>query len=483
MRGCSVPRPLHDASLGPTAAVGRAPRDSSPAPVHPIGERPPAERSAPHPRLTVVRSPWRKVVLLALAVAVVPAALLASREAPTGERPVRAAVGAPERHAPPPSRPPSPSPSPAAVPPPPSAVPAAPAPSLSPAPSPAPPHAAGGPPAVLVRSVGALPPDVVPRLAALEPVTAVVEVGAGAALLRASRDAGGDPVGALDPGWGLPLDVIAVDPGPYAALLAESDRAAFLGLGPGRALLGATSARLRGLGTGTVLDVDGFSFVVTGVVDDRLVGAAELVVVTADGARVGADSVRYAVVQTDGPLAVLTAAVEAVVDGRPGVLATALGSAPWPVSWRDVLPQALVKERFGEFAIRPGEGRALTQQPGWTDAHLQTARVPILGEVRCHRMMLPALAAALAELEAAGLAALVDRGDYAGCHSPRLIAAGGPVSRHAWGLAVDLNAASNPFGAPSAQDPRLVEVMERHGFGFGGRWPVPDAMHFEYRGP
>jgi len=92
--------------------------------------------------------------------------------------------------------------------------------------------------------------------------------------------------------------------------------------------------------------------------------------------------------------------------------------------------------------------------------------VPLLGEVRCHREILGPLAAALGELEAAGLGGLVDAADYAGCFSPRLIGPGSGPSRHTWGLAVD----------------RLVEVMERHGFGFGGRWPVPDAMHFEYRG-
>ena len=33
------------------------------------------------------------------------------------------------------------------------------------------------------------------------------------------------------------------------------------------------------------------------------------------------------------------------------------------------------------------------------------------------------------------------------------------------------------------QDPRLVRIMERHGFSWGGRWPtVPDGMHFEYHG-
>ncbi len=58
----------------------------------------------------------------------------------------------------------------------------------------------------------------------------------------------------------------------------------------------------------------------------------------------------------------------------------------------------------------------------------------------------------------------------------------GAVSRHAWGLAIDLNAAANPYGERSTQDRRLVEVMERNGFAWGGRWATPDAMHFEYMG-
>jgi hypothetical protein len=29
-------------------------------------------------------------------------------------------------------------------------------------------------------------------------------------------------------------------------------------------------------------------------------------------------------------------------------------------------------------------------------------------------------------------------------------------------------------------DPRLIEIMERWGLAWGGRWIVPDGMHFEY---
>ena len=53
----------------------------------------------------------------------------------------------------------------------------------------------------------------------------------------------------------------------------------------------------------------------------------------------------------------------------------------------------------------------------------------------------------------------------------------------ALGLAVDLNASVNGQYRESNQDPRLVRIMEKHGFTWGGRWPTaPDPMHFEWHG-
>ena len=58
----------------------------------------------------------------------------------------------------------------------------------------------------------------------------------------------------------------------------------------------------------------------------------------------------------------------------------------------------------------------------------------------------------------------------------------GQLSLHAWGVAIDINAAANPFMGRSRQDPRLVRTMQRHGFTWGGEWPTrPDPMHFELR--
>ncbi len=70
-----------------------------------------------------------------------------------------------------------------------------------------------------------------------------------------------------------------------------------------------------------------------------------------------------------------------------------------------------------------------------------------------------------------------------GCWNPRLIRADDGISRHAWGAALDLNVNANPTGLASAQDPRLVEVMQRWGFTSGAHWLVPDPSHFEYLQP
>jgi hypothetical protein len=56
---------------------------------------------------------------------------------------------------------------------------------------------------------------------------------------------------------------------------------------------------------------------------------------------------------------------------------------------------------------------------------------------------------------------------------------GKPISRHAWGLAFDINVPANGYGAAPTLDPRIVEVFRRWGFKWGGDFSTPDGMHFE----
>ena len=145
-----------------------------------------------------------------------------------------------------------------------------------------------------------------------------------------------------------------------------------------------------------------------------------------------------------------------------------------------VLPTALVKEMFGDFQIKERDGVWITTEPEWREENIQNKRMPILGITRCHRLMWEPLEGALNQILEEGLAEYLIIEEWkssGGCYAPRRINrfdAGGSISRHAWGIAIDINTKS---GYP----PRVVEIFNDWGFAWGGTWTSPDEMHFELR--
>ena len=145
-----------------------------------------------------------------------------------------------------------------------------------------------------------------------------------------------------------------------------------------------------------------------------------------------------------------------------------------------VLPSALVKEMFGDFQIKERDGTWITTEPSWREENIQVKKVPILGNTRCHRLMWEPLEGALNQILDEGLAYTLSLQDFkksGGCYAPRRINrfdAGGSISRHAWGIAIDIN-------TKSSYHPRVVEIFNSWGFAWGGTWTSPDEMHFELR--
>jgi len=145
-----------------------------------------------------------------------------------------------------------------------------------------------------------------------------------------------------------------------------------------------------------------------------------------------------------------------------------------------VLPTALVKEMFGDFQLKERDGTWITTEPSWREENIQTKRVPILGSTTCHRLMWEPLEGALNQILDEGLAYTLSLQDFkksGGCYAPRRINrfdAGGSISRHAWGIAIDIN-------TKSSYHPRVVEIFNSWGFAWGGTWTSPDEMHFELR--
>ncbi len=145
-----------------------------------------------------------------------------------------------------------------------------------------------------------------------------------------------------------------------------------------------------------------------------------------------------------------------------------------------VLPNALVKEMFGDFQIKEKDGTWIITEPKWREENIERIEMPIIGRATCHRLMWEPLRGALNQIEAEGLAGTLSKEEFrtsGGCYAPRRISrfdAGGSISRHAWGIAIDIN-------TKSGYVPRVVEIFNSWGFAWGGTWTSPDEMHFELR--
>lgn len=117
----------------------------------------------------------------------------------------------------------------------------------------------------------------------------------------------------------------------------------------------------------------------------------------------------------------------------------------------------------------------------WTAQNIVPVQLPGMAATSCHRVMVPQLLAVVEELIERDLYSHLDPSQFAGCFVARHIDwnPNKPLSMHAWGLAIDFNTRDNWLGATPQMDLRVVEVFERWGFEWGGRWNRPDGMHFE----
>jgi hypothetical protein len=321
---------------------------------------------------------------------------------------------------------------------------------------------------------------------AVDGVDAVSIVRGGLTDMVASWNAEGGVVDAPDPGWSVPLDTIAVDAPAHAALAPIADRAALDGLSAGEALLGWSSAQLRRLGPGDTVELaGGRALTIAGIVEDTTVGAAELVVDLATGESLGIDVPRYLLLRHRSPRADVEAALRDVLPAGVPVQFRAPGETPFLREKDMVLPPIRLKEHLGEFAYRSERAPddAFAQEPAWQSENLEQRDLPLIGPARCHRAVLDAIEGALRELVANGLENLVEPEAFKGCWNPRYVRNGDDISRHAWGVALDVNYDDNPTGLESVQDPRLVATFERWGFTSGDSWLKPDPGHFEYVGP
>jgi hypothetical protein len=273
----------------------------------------------------------------------------------------------------------------------------------------------------------------------------------------------------------VPVETMAVDTNAYTAATGRPGRKLATML-PKGAVLSRTGAKLRKVKSGGRLRLAGNHSVTVGsVVDDTLLGGYEVALQGDLARRYGIRRAAYLLVRPRGPVDDLKRELRRLLKGRRLRFVTP-GDRPFVRGGDNVLPLSQVKSRFGEFALPSLHSG--WPDPAWRKANLVTRNLPVLGRVTCHRLVIGHLAKAMADLQRRRLGGLVDVAGFhrlGGCWSPRLVRdpQGGKLSRHAWGIAVALEATA---------DERLVQIMARNGFTWGGNFAHPDSTHFEWVG-
>ena len=147
-----------------------------------------------------------------------------------------------------------------------------------------------------------------------------------------------------------------------------------------------------------------------------------------------------------------------------------------------------VAARFGQLMYTASSSTRISVVPAYTNRLVRVAYTGVALRHHCHARVVGAIQSALTEIAAAGLGSRIDVANsntHGGCFVSRYArfqGAYGTPSRHAWGIAFDVNTVSNAQGKVPVLDCDVVRIMRRWGFAWGGNFLRPDGMHFEWAG-
>jgi len=305
------------------------------------------------------------------------------------------------------------------------------------------------------------------------------------AQIRASKD-----VFRLGDGWRIPM----------ATMVASSSYVRRTGgdamadvLTRGQVLMGETAAEVRGAQVGDVLILRDRKFwmrpfTIGAIVADEFVDWGDLLMSSSAAAALGEMPVsRIAITQIVSPASVLAGLKKKGI--TIGTVYRLRSS--WDRENPDgTLGTATTKKLLGEFSYRPTVGSSILVAGSWTSRNIvwKVRYTDIKLGNNCHRMVVDAIQGALTEIKNAGLSRFVDTANsnrYGGCfvgRYNRLAGNFGAPSRHAWGMAFDINTDTNPQGGVPQMNCAVVRIFRKWGFAWGGNFWPEDGMHFEYVG-
>ena len=261
----------------------------------------------------------------------------------------------------------------------------------------------------------------------------------------------------------------------------------------GQVLMGETAAEVRGAQVGDVLILRDRKFwmrpfTIGAIVADEFVDWGDLLMSSSAAAALGEMPVsRIAITQIVSPASVLAGLKKKGI--TIGTVYRLRSS--WDRENPDgTLGTATTKKLLGEFSYRPTVGSSILVAGSWTSRNIvwKVRYTDIKLGNNCHRMVVDAIQGALTEIKNAGLSRFVDTANsnrYGGCfvgRYNRLAGNFGAPSRHAWGMAFDINTDTNPQGGVPQMNCAVVRIFRKWGFAWGGNFWPEDGMHFEYVG-
>lgn len=258
-------------------------------------------------------------------------------------------------------------------------------------------------------------------------------------------------------------------------------------------VMGRSSAIIRGARIGdivTLLDIRDkpHEFVIGNIAEDDLVGEADLLLSPQQADTLGATMItRYTMIGFTNAAAVESAIRSAgFIDGNKYHIRKTW-DAPNPDATRGL---AATKRIVGEFAYKVLKSGSVSLESGWAQKYISPRSafndIPI--KAACNVNVRAAMQGALSEVMRQGLGKYVDVNNtnaYGGCFYPRynrLAGKLGYLSRHSWGMALDMNTSTNVQGGVPHMDCRIVRIFRHWGFAWGGNFTPSDGMHFEYVG-
>lgn len=170
------------------------------------------------------------------------------------------------------------------------------------------------------------------------------------------------------------------------------------------------------------------------------------------------------------------ASLDAVLHPKAEPAIQTVGSSHWP-------KEADAPEFYGR-----SDGSS-----GWESEHLVTFDAPyalymdgqLVRRIRCHRLVKDSLLRILSAIrdlyKTPEAIHAVGLDQYDGCYNYRAVRGATHLSMHAYGAAVDFDAADNPLGATHGRMPsEVVAIFKGEGWRWGGDYQNrKDFMHFE----